>query len=210
MNILEVFAESTGEAWEKLGLALLDSGEETTVNNVPVVEIRWLSIHVGKPLQEPRIHRRFEKFCERINLKDELMPEAYLLQITKQVTEGYWWEVYGKPIWEQVPKLEALLKERPSYNKPSITVRNSKIHLGEQNTPCLVYLAFQVRNGKLDLGVHFDTNAIEFIQGNMYGLAELQRIFAEKIGVKVNAYQHFVDSLSVNKNHLAHLKEVLK
>jgi len=210
VNALEVFAESTGEAWEKLSLALLDSGEETTVNNEPIVEIRWLSIHVGKGLQEPRIHRRFEKFCERINLKDEWRPEAYLLQITKQVTEGYWWEVYGKPIWEQMPKLEDLLKESPFYNKPSITIRNSKIHLGEQNTPCLVYLTFQIRNEKLDLGVHFDTNAIEFIQGNMYGLTELQRILAEKIEVKANAYWHFIDSLFVNKNHLVYLKEVFK
>ncbi|MBM4400971.1 MAG: hypothetical protein FJ045_03365 [Crenarchaeota archaeon] len=207
---MDIFSESTGEAWGKISLALLGSGEETTVSNEPAVEIRWLNIHVMKPLEEPRINDRFDKFCEKISLKNEWKPEAYLLQVTKQVTEGYWWEVYGKPIWEQIGRLAALLKKSPSYNKPSITIRNSKIHLGEENTPCLVYLTFMIRNRKLELGVHFDTNAIEYIQGNMYGLSELQKIVAEKIGVKTGTYHHFSDSLFVSKRHFSHLNETFK
>jgi thymidylate synthase len=189
---MDIFSEYTGEAWEKISLTLLNSGEETTINNQIVVEIRWLNIHVIKPLQEPRINDRFNEFCEKISLEDKWKPEAYLLQITKQVTEGYWWEVYGKPIWEQIPKLATLLKRHPSYNKPSITVRNSKKHLGEENTSCLVYLTFMIRNRKLDLGVHFDTNAIEYIQGNMYGLTELQKIVAKQVGIKTGIYHHSV------------------
>ena len=38
---MEVFAESTGDAWEKLSLTLLNSGEETTIQDEPVREIRW-------------------------------------------------------------------------------------------------------------------------------------------------------------------------
>lgn len=207
---MDIFSEDTGEAWEKISLTLLNSGEETTINNQTVVEIRWLNIHVIKPLQEPRINDRFNEFCEKISLEDKWKPEAYLLQITKQVTEGYWWEVYGKTIWEQIPKLNTLLKKHPSYNKPSITVRNSKKHLGEENTPCLVYLTFMIRNRKLDLGVHFDTNAIEYIQGNMYGLTELQKIVAEQIGKKTGTYHHFSDSLIVSKKHFPYLNETFK
>ena len=207
MNDLEVLAETTAEAWEKLSLALLNSGEVTTVHNEPVTEIRWLSIHVLNPLQEPRISERFDEFCRKIHLEDEWSPEAYLMQVTKQTTKGYWWEVYGKPIWEEIPKLESVLRENPSYNKPSITVRNSKKHLRGKKTPCLVYITFQIRNEKLDFGVHFDTNAIEFIQSNMYGLTELQKIVAEELGVNTGTYHHFVDSLFVNKKHFVSLKE---
>jgi len=207
---MDIFSESTGEAWEKTSLALLGSGEETTVNNETVVEIRWLNIHVMKPLEEPRINDRFHEFCEKISLQDELRPEAYLLQITKQATEGYWWEVYGKPIWEQIEKLEALLRKSPSYNKPSLTVRNSKIHLGEENTPCLVYLTFIVRNRKLELGVHFDTSAIEYIRGNMYGLSELQKTVAEKIGMEIGTYHHSSDSLFASKRYFLYLNETFR
>lgn len=210
MHELDVISESTGEAWERIGSALLNFGEGTTVNNGPVTELRWLSIHVSKPLKEPRISKRFEDFCEKINLEDEGKPEAYSLQVTKQVTEGYWWEVYGRTIWEQMSNLEALLKKEPSYNKPSITIRNSYKHLGGRDTPCLVYLTFPIRNGKLDLGAHFDTNAIEYIQGNMYGLSELQRIVAEKTGVELGSYHHYSDSLFVSKRHFLPLDETLK
>jgi thymidylate synthase len=209
VNNLEVLAETTGEAWEKLSFALLESGEETTVHDEPVIEIRWLSIHVKTPLQEPRINERFNEFCRKIQLEDEWRPEAYLLQLTKQTTKGYWWEVYGNPIWEQIPKLEAVLRENPSYNKPSITVRHSGKHLGSKKTPCLVYITFHIRDDKLDFGVHFDTNAIEFIQSNMYGLTELQRIVAEKLGVVTGTYHHFIDSLFVSKKHFVSIKETL-
>lgn len=95
---MDVLSESTGEAWEKISLALLNSGEETIINDESVVEIRWLGTDVMRPLEEPRISKRFEKFCDKMNLEDEGKPEAYLLQVTKKVTEGYWWEVYGKTI----------------------------------------------------------------------------------------------------------------
>lgn len=207
---LEVFAETTGEAWEKLSIALLDSGEETTIHNEPVREIRWLSIHIMTPLQEPRINERFNEYCQKIKLDEEWKPEAYLMQITKQATKGYWWEVYGNPIWEQLSTLEAVLRENPSYNKPSITVRNSKKHIGGKKTPCLVYITFQIRDEKLDCGVHFDTNAIEFIQSNMYGLTELQKIVAEELGVITGTYHHFIDSLFVSKKRFLSLKETFK
>jgi len=77
----------------------------------------------------------------------------------------------------------------------------------DRKTPCLVYITFQIRNEKLDFGVHFDTNAIEFIQSNMYGLTELQKIVAEELGVNTGTYHHFVDSLFVNKKHFVSLKE---
>lgn len=210
MNKMDVLLESSGEAWEKICLALMDSGEETTINDETVVEVRWLNVHVMNPLQEPRISERFDEFCEKIGLQEERRPEAYLMQVTKQETEGYWWEVYGKPIWEQMPRLIALLKSRPSYNKPSITVRNSRRHFGVENTPCLVYLTFMIRSGRLDLGVHFDTNAIEYIQGNMYGLTELQKLVAEKIGIKTGSYHHFSDSLFISKRYFTYLNETFK
>lgn len=207
---MEVFTESTGDAWEKLGFNLLNSGEESTIQDEPVRELRWLSIHIMNPLEEPRISLRYDEFTEKIKLSEKWKPEPYRMQLTKQTTTGYWWEVYGNPIWEQLATLKAILKENPSYNKPSITVRNSETHLGGNKTPCLVYITFQIREEKLDFGVHFDTNAIEFIQSNMYGLTELQRIVAEDIDLIPGTYHHFIDSLFVSKKHFHSLKETLR
>lgn len=206
---MEILTESTGKAWEKLSIALLDSGKKIEINNTSVAEIRWLSIHVNQPLKEPRISGKFNDFCKKIMLGENWRPEAYLLQVTGNVREGYWWNVYGKSIWEQVPKLEEILKQKPTYNKPSIVLRDSIKHLGASNTPCLVYLTFLIRNGKLELGVHFDTNAIEYIQGNMYGLSELQKIIAEKLKLEVGTYHHYCDSLFVAENYLNHLAEAV-
>ena len=207
---LEIFSESTGEAWEKLSMVLLDSGKKVMVQNESVVEIRWLSIHVKKPLREPRMSDKFNDFCKRINLEEEWKPRAYFLQVTGKVKEGYWWNVYGKPIWEQMSKLEGILRQNPSYNKPSLVIRNSMKNLGARNTPCLVYLTFFIRNGKLELGAHLDTNAIEYIQGNMYGLSELQKMVAEKLNLEICAYHHYCDSLFVSEKHLHHLKETMR
>lgn len=207
---MEILTESTGKAWEKLSIALLDFGKRIKINNTSVAEIRWLSIHVNRPLKEPRISGKFNDFCKKIMLRENWRPKAYLLQVTGNVREGYWWNVYGKSIWEKVPKLEEILKQKPTYNKPSIILRDSIEHLGASNTPCLVYLTFLIRNGKLELGVHFDTNAIEYIQGNMYGLSELQKIIARKLKLKVGTYHHYCDSVFVAENQLNHLAEAVR
>jgi len=209
-EILDIFSESTGEAWEKLSMALLNSGERTLVNNIPVVEIRWLSIHVNRPLKEPRISDKFNDFCRKIKLEENAKPKAYFLQVTGNMREGYWWNVYGKPIWEQISKLEEILKQNPSYNKPSIVLRNSMKHLGARDTPCLVYFTFLIRNRKLELGVHFDTNAVEYIQGNMYGLSELQKMVSRKLKLEVGTYRHHCDSLFVNEKHLHSLVQIVR
>ena len=132
------------------------------------------------------------------------------MQVTKQRTNGYWWEVYGSPIWEQLPTLITILKEKPSYNKPSITIRNSKNHLGGKKTPCLMYITFQIRDEKVDCSVHYDTNAIEYIQSNMYGLTELQKIVAGELGKTIGTYHHIIDSLLVSKKYYPYLKECFR
>ena len=128
---LQILSESTGEAWEKSSRALLDSGERGAVQGEPVLEIRWLGIHVTDPWGEPRLSGRFGDFCDRIQLAEEWRPQAYFSQITQEGGEGYWWRVYGQPIWEQLPRLLRMLEERPSYNKPSIILRAPE-HLGEE------------------------------------------------------------------------------
>ncbi len=208
-KVLEISSESTGGAWERLSVALLDSGERTRVMYTPVVEIRWLAIHISRPVNEPRISDRFDQFCSKIDLGEEEKPKAYFLQVTGNVREGYWWNIYGKPLWEGILKLEEILKQDPSYNKPSIVLRDSMKHLGARDTPCLVYLTFLVRSGKLELGAHFDTNAVEYIQGNMYGLSEVQKIVAEKLRLKVGTYHHHCDSLIVSEKNLNHLAEAI-
>lgn len=207
---MEIFSESTGEAWEKLSRVLLDSGRKVIVQKETVVETRWLGIHVDKPLKEPRISGRFNDFCGRLNLEEKWKPKAYLLQVTGNLKEGYWWNVYGKPIWEKMSKLEGILKQNPSYNKPSLVLRNSVKHLGARNTSCLVYLTFLIRKRKLELGAHFDTNAIKYIQGNMYGLSEIQKMMAEKLNLEVGTYHHYCDSLFIDEKHLHYLNETMR
>ena len=103
---------------------------DVNISGLDVYELRWVSVHVETPLSDPRISDRFISFHDKIQLGTQSMPEAYMQQITNKVKEGYWWEVYGKPIWNQIPKLVDFLKEHPDYNKPSITVRNSVEHFG--------------------------------------------------------------------------------
>ena len=73
-----------------------------------------------------------------------------------------------------------------------------------------MYITYQIRDNRLDCGVHFDTSAIQFIQSNMYGLTELQRIVAKKLGIISGTYNHFIDSLFISKKHLEYLKETLE
>ncbi len=208
MLVLEICAESTGDAWEKSSRALLGVGEERIVQAEQVVEIRWLGVHVGNPLGEPRISHRFGDFCDRIQLAEEWRPQAYFSQITGQKREGYWWTIYGKPIWDQLPRLGRMLKQNPSYNKPSVVLR-TPAHLGQRDTPCLVYLSFLGRNNRLELGVHFDTCAIEYMQGNLYGLSGLQAMVGESIGLEAGPYHHYCDSLIVGLKHLNHLERAI-
>jgi thymidylate synthase len=85
-------------------------------------------------------------------------------------------------------------------------VRDSETHLDGVATPCLMYLTCSIRNARLDVGVHFDTNAIEYLQANFYGLTELQRIVADDLHLTTGTYHHFIDSLYVSQKHSAALK----
>lgn len=206
---MEIVSESTGEAWEKLSVSLIDAWKKQKRRATPMIEIRWIDVHVNKPLKEPRISDKYNDFSEKIKFGEDMKPTAYYTQVTGKIREGYWWNVYGKLLWEQIPKLEEILERDPYYNKPSIILRDSERDLGASNTPCLVYLTFLIRNKKLELGVHFDTNAIEYIQGNMYGLSEVQKIVAEKLGFKVGTYHHYCDSLLTSEEYIHHLADAI-
>ena len=66
---------------------------------------------------------------------------------------------------------------------------------------------FLISSDMLLDGVHFDTNAIQYIQGNIYGLSELQKLVGEKLGLKCGTYHHFIDSLIVSKAHYKRLED---
>jgi thymidylate synthase len=61
----------------------------------------------------------------------------------------------------------------------------------EKNVPCLQLIMCTIRRGRLDMKVVFRSNdMLSALGANMYGLTELQKFIADKIGVPVGTYTH--------------------
>lgn len=220
---LYVSASILPEAWEKSLIALRSSGirsrKESYTDPRGVDEILEASmmIVVKNPDQEPMLHRG----CEGL-----LMLEQYVEEVLEGVKDSYvgeYWDYtyhqrlfnYESPEGHKVNQIHYIAKKlvECSYtNRAQATTWMPWRDPSAKGPPCLQRIWCKVVSDKY-LEMHTDWRSRDAYNAaflNMYALIQLQKLIANKIGVKVGQYVDFSDSYHVYQRNLKQLDNFLQ
>ena len=211
MKSIHIVEEHLPFAWEKALLACWESGESFPTeydrpgdpNSRDVAAL----IHVTRPFEEPRIHRAFPGGLDFL--------EKYRAEVLYGVHEhwidpaaGKWeytyhqrmfeYDVPGTGVFDQVEAAVEKLKQAPHTRRAQAVTWQVWRDMNVADPACLQRLWFRISGGALHMNIHIRSNdAFKAAFMNMYAFTELQRLVAERVGVRPGEYIHVADSFHI-------------
>lgn len=228
MKTIHIIEETMPMAWEKAVMACWEQGESFPTQydkpDDPNSRDGVATIHVTRPLAEPRIHRAFPGGLADL--------EKYRAEVLYGVhdhwidpTQGKWEYTYHQRLFEydvpvgrgdaaqfnQIDKCVEMLKECGYTRRAQAVTWKVWEDMGIADPACLQRMWFRIQNGRLNMVVHMRSNdAYKAAFMNMYAFAELQREMAGRIGVGMGEYCHIVDSFHIYGSYFAEFEGFLK
>lgn len=192
----ECFVEADGlvTAYHRALIRLSIAGEVSDCSdwNCKQKELA-MTIHVEKPLQEPRITKLFIGGPRELEQYREEMLDGIL---DFEVTRGNWPYTYHQRMVtnNQIVFVVCELKRNPSSRRAIISIRTPR-DIGSPDPACLQSIQYFIRNGALDCAVLFRSNdAVKATFMNAFALICLQERIANELGVPVGTYTHRANS----------------
>lgn len=152
-------------------------------------------INITNPLQEPMISK-----CGMYT------PES-LEQYRQEILDGIldfeastekWDYTYHKRMARWKDDVVRILKENPESRRAVIAIRDNEADMPSDNPACLQMLQYMIRDGRLHCWAVMRSNdAPRASFMNMFAFIMLQKEFAERLGVGVGEYTHFVTNYHV-------------
>ena len=103
---------------------------------------------------------------------------------------GYY---YDGRVMNQVDELIDKLRSEPNSRRAQAITWYPNIDLRSNAPPCLQRIQCLVRDGRLNMSVDFRSNDCLSAMGqNMYALVILQEVIANKLGIPVGRYTHYI------------------
>ena len=211
------------EAWEKSLFLLKEHGirskKESYSHTSGVDEILEASMKmvVRNPLKEPMVHRG----CEGLATLEEYVDEV--LKGTKDAYIGKGWDyTYHQRLFayqaregvqiDQIELIAEKLLKRPFSNRAQAVTWITQTDAKVEGPPCLQRVWCKVVDDKY-LELHTSWRSREaYIAAfmNMYAMANLQKLIAEKLHVEVGQYVDDSDSYHIYAENLSEFENMLQ
>ena len=220
---LVVDGNTLPEVWEKSLSKLVQEGirsyKESYRYDEEKIEIVEASMKmvVREPLREPMLHMG----CEGLSSLKEYVDEVLLGTKDYYVDRGFWdytyhrllrsYEVEGKPVVDQLQYVLEKLNSVPFSNRAQATTWKPWEHPKVKGPPCLQRVWCKTLSDELELHTSWrsrDSYNAAFM--NMYAVIQLQRTFAEKLGVKVGQYVDDTDSYHIYSYNVKSVEKLLE
>jgi len=171
--VLETENEEATVECDELALVVESPESESMVSSASRFQKRFLDVYAENLLRgsdakfEYDYHRRLFDWGERLTTADE--------------------DVHV----DQVDYIAQKLIEAPATRRAVAVTWNPVIDEDLDDCPCLQLVQCLLRDGKVEMKVVFRSNDILSAAGsNMYALARLQRMIADRVGADVGRYTH--------------------
>jgi len=190
----EVFVKKSSlpEAYHEALERLYEQGRESPVPdwNTSQKEIA-LTMVVTEPLAEPMISRL--SFCDPRSL-EQYRQEMLCGILDFEIERGRWAYTYHARYADQYDRLINELR-RNTYSRRACMVIRRPDDIDSEDPPCLSFIQYFIREGKLDCFVLFRSNdACKAAFMNAFALIMLQKQIADELGVEMGTYTHRADS----------------
>lgn len=214
-----IIANSVEVAWMKMADAVLEFGEKVSgtreLNNVKVLiqspeknllrsrhnfslpyylgEMIWY----GAGANDVRFISKFGKIWEKLS-DDGITNESAYGYILKQ-----------KHGFNQIIKMVELLKKDPHSRRAVMNINVPRKNVIETNDEqCTIALQVLLRDGKLNMtGIMRSNDLWTGTPYDLFYFTEIQKYIANKLGVEVGTYTHFVSSLHIYDRNIDDVKK---
>lgn len=198
-----VRGKSLPEAYHKALKELQENGEiadcadwKTTQKEVS------MTMCIEEPLSEPMISKLFIGGPRELEQYRQEMLDGIL---DFEVERGNWTYTYHQRMEDQMQFVIDELKRSPSSRRAVMCIR-TKDDMGSEDPACMQHLQYFVRDGKLHCKVLFRSNdACKANFMNAFALIQLQKRFADALGLEMGTYTHRANSFHCYENDFAML-----
>ncbi len=197
--MINITAASANEAWISTFKALLKQGEETGNEKYLRDETTLIEI------TDPQVIEADTRFPMAQSDLDVINRYIYTGENEDSVvhdwTKLYYHRAFDEPNSQIEFLIASLNAERP-VGEAQISMWDKNIDQGQKVSPCTQIIWARIKHGKLEFHVHANSSdAYKKLLMNMLEFISLQHYIAERVGLPVGSYYHFLDSC-----HL-HLKD---
>ncbi|MDB5182106.1 MAG: thymidylate synthase [Candidatus Saccharibacteria bacterium] len=190
--MIQISSTSANEAWIKTFQALLEQGHDTA--NEKYLRDEVVLIEVTNPEVTPA-DERFPMPQQDIDVINRYIYSGENEEnVVHEWTKLYYHRAFDEPNSQIEFLINNLNPDRP-VGEAQISMWDKNIDQGQKVAPCTQIIWARIKHGKLELHVHANSSdAYKKLLMNMLEFISLQYYIAERVGVPVGKYYHFLDS----------------
>lgn len=198
MNFFNIVGNNLPDSYYTALLMLDKYGKEVPCPDYDTNMIECsANIEIENPLKEPMIAKLGIYDTESLQ-QYKMEIEDGILDFMIGVTENSWEYTYHERIGNQLDFVIEELKRNPYSRRAVINTRNNDVDMNTDHPACLQHIQFFIRDNALNMIVMMRSNdAVNATFMNMFAFIGLQKIVADKLGIKVGTYTHRANSFHV-------------
>lgn len=192
ISMIHVTANTPNEAWRLAFTSLYKKGMET--GNERYFRDEVVLVEIENPIVEPA------DSLFPMNQQDLDVINRFIYsgenedKVIHDWTKLYYHRAFDKPNSQIEFLISKLDPERPA-GEAQISMWDKNVDQNQQVSPCTQIIWARIKHGKLELHVHAHSSDVyKKILMNMLEFISLQYYIAERVGVPVGRYYHFLDS----------------
>jgi thymidylate synthase len=205
--MLQIKATSANEAWRSTLKTVFDQGEAT--GNDKYYRDKVVLIEIAEPKVEPA-DSRFPMAQSDLDIINRYI---YTGENEDKVVHDWTKLYYHRAFDEPNSQIEFLIRNLQSgkpVGETQISMWDKNVDQGQKVSPCTQIIWARIKHGKLELHVHaHSSDAYKKLLMNILEFISLQHYIADRVGVPVGKYYHFLDSCHIHNKDLEAVKEVI-
>jgi thymidylate synthase len=205
--MLQIKATSANEAWRTTLKTVYSQGEVT--DNDKYYRDEVVLIEISHPVVEPA-DQNFPMTQTDLDIINHYIYTGEKEdKVVHEWTKLYYHRAFDEPN-SQIEFLIRNLKTGKPVGEAQISMWDKNADQDQKVSPCTQIIWARIKHGKLELHVHaHSSDAYKKLLMNILEFISLQRYIADRAGVPVGKYYHFLDSCHVHNKDLDAVKEVL-
>jgi thymidylate synthase len=205
--MLHIQTTSANEAWRTVLKTVFDQGEAT--GNDKYYRDEVVLVEIGEPTVEPADPRFPMAQADLDIINRYIYTGENEDKVVHDWTKLYYHRAFDQPN-SQIEFMISNLGSGKPVGETQISMWDKNIDQGQKVSPCTQIIWARIKHGKLELHVHaHSSDAYKKALMNMLEFISLQHYIANRVGVPVGKYYHFLDSCHIHNKDLEAVKEVV-
>lgn len=206
--MITIKAKTPNQAWRKTFTTLYDTGSET--GNERYLRDELTVIEIEEPIIEPA-DPHFPMSQEELDIINRYIYTGESEdKVVHEWTKLYYHRTFDQPNSQIEFLISKLNADRPA-GEAQISMWDKNVDQDQKVSPCTQIVWARIKKGRLEMHVHANSSdAYKKLLMNMQEFISLQYYVAERIGLPVGTYYHFLDSCHLHRKDIDKISQLRK